>query len=88
MNESKLKRLIIATTVGAVLLLVILLSIMVYQLVSIGVHQRQIAEYDAQINAYHQMVAEGEDIIKIRTTREWIEWRANELGLIAPNLDA
>lgn len=46
MTETKAKRLIVAGTVGAVLLAVILLSVMVYQLISISVYNKRIETYN------------------------------------------
>ena len=43
MTEKKFKRLIVAMTVGAVMLMVILIMILVFQLISIKVHQNEIA---------------------------------------------
>ncbi len=80
MNESKLKRIIVATTVGAVMLLVMLLSIMVFQLISIQVKNNEIAYLKEQIALYEQMTIDGEETIEARSTREWIEREARRLG--------
>ena len=60
MEESKFKKLVVAGTVGAVLLAVILLFVMVYQLVSIGLKQKQLDEYNAAIARYEQLIKDGE----------------------------
>ena len=44
MEEGKFKRVVVALTVGAVLLLTVLLSVMVYQIVAILNSQRELAE--------------------------------------------
>ncbi len=85
MTESKFKRIVSAITVGAVLLLVILLSVLVYQLISIGVRNRQIDEINAEIAVYERMIEDGEDENEIRKQRWWIERRARELGYKLPS---
>ena len=80
MTETKAKKMIIATTVGAVLLLVILLSIMVYQMISIKVEENRIAHLKEQIKQYEVLIANGEETIEVRQMREWIEREARKLG--------
>lgn len=80
-TEEKAKRLIVAGTVGAVLLLVILLSVMVYQLISISVKNSQIAIYNQKIAEYEALIAEGEETKEARSMRVWIEREARRLGL-------
>ena len=80
MTETKAKKMIIATTVGAVLLLVILLSIMVYQMISIKTEENRIANLKEQIKQYEVLIANGEETIEIRQMREWIEREARKLG--------
>ncbi len=82
MNENKAKRLIVAGTVGAVLLAVILLVIMIYQLISIGVKNKRIDYFNDQIAMYDKMIEEGEDTIKARSQKWWIIQEARELGYI------
>lgn len=80
MDQTKAKRLIVACTVGAVLLLVILVSVMVYQLISIGKYQRDIEHLNEQIALYESKIAEGEDTYEVRSQRWWIEREARRLG--------
>jgi cell division protein FtsL len=82
MTESKLKRMIVALTVGAVLLLVCLLSVMVYQLVAIGKQEKELSELNAKIEQYRQMIEDGEDTLEVRSTRQWIIREARQLGYI------
>lgn len=81
MTENKLKRIIVASTVGAVLLMLILLSIMIYQLISIKVQEDIGDELDRQYKTYQQLIKKGEETIKARSMREWIEREARKLGL-------
>ena len=82
MTESKIKRLIVAATVGAVLLIVILLTIMVYQLISASVEKKRIDELDAKILEYRALIEEGEETKEARSMRWWIEREARELGYV------
>ena len=85
MTESKFKRVISAITVGAVILLVILLSIWVYQIVSIKVETRKRQELLDAIAHYDMLIEEGNDTLEVVQQRWWIERRARELGLIYPD---
>ena len=80
MTESKIKRLIVALTVGAVLLVVILASIMLYQLIDISSQRKALAELNSEIAKYEQLIKEGQDTYETRSMRWWIERRAMELG--------
>lgn len=82
MTESKIKRLIVAATVGAVLLIVILLTIMVYQLISASIEKKRIDEIDAKIVEYRALIEEGEETKEARSMRWWIEREARELGYV------
>ena len=73
MSETKLKRLIVATTVGAVLLVVVLVSIMVYQLISIRVENNRIEKLEERIVAYEKLIADGELTIEERSEYERIQ---------------
>ena len=81
MTEEKFKRLVVAGTVGAVMLLVILMSVMVYQLIEISVRYRREMEYDEKIKEYTQLIEKGEETKEIRSMRWWIIREARELGL-------
>lgn len=82
MEESKAKRLIVAGTVGAVLLIFILLVVMVYQIIAISVKKNELAEYQAAIAHYERLIQDGEDTLEARSTKAWIARRARELGYI------
>lgn len=82
MTESKAKRLIVAVTVGAVMLLVMLMSIWVYQLIAINVKEKNLAELDAKIQEYKVLTEKGEDTLEVRSTRQWIIREARQLGYV------
>jgi CHASE3 domain sensor protein len=80
MTEDKVKRLVVAITVGAVLLVVILCSVMLFGIIKINKEKRAIQELEEKIALLDEMIEEGEDTYEIRKTRYWIEKRALELG--------
>lgn len=80
MPESKFKRLVVALTAGAVILIIFLLSMMIYQLAEIGVQNRKREELKAEIAEYNRLISEGKDKLELRSTRLWIERRARELN--------
>ncbi len=80
MTESKFKKVVVASTVGAVLLLFILVFIMVYQLVSIKIYNVEYDEIMAKIEVLEQLKSEGTNTLEIRKTSIWIEEQARKLG--------
>lgn len=82
MTEAKLKRLIVAVTVGAVLLLIILLFTMVCLLVSIQSKKNEYDYYQEQIAHYEKLIEEGEETLEARSLRVWIEREARRLGYV------
>ena len=84
LTEEKAKRLIVAGTVGAVLLAVILIIVMIYQLISMSVYQKRIEKYNEQIAYYRELIANGESQKETYALRWWIESEARALGLVFP----
>ncbi len=82
MTESKFKRIVVASTVGAVLLLVILLSVLVYQLISIKKQNDLKNEYIVACKKYDDLIKQGEQDLDIWGSEWKIEERARELGYI------
>ena len=82
MNETKFKKLVVSSTIGAVLLLFILLVIMVYQLIAISVEQKNIAQLEAEIVRLTELKETGEDVYEIRQLEDWVVRRAYELGYV------
>ena len=80
-DEKKAKKLIVASTVGAVLLLFILVTIMVYQMISIQVKKNREDYLNAQLEKFTKLTDEAKDTVKARSMREWIEREARRLGL-------
>ena len=80
MSEAKAKRLIVACTVGAVLLMVILVSVLAYQLVEMLVQSKRMDKLDLAISEYQRLYDETEDKKELFNERWWIEREARELG--------
>ena len=84
-QDLQFKRKVVAITAGAVMLLFLLVTLMVYQLISIGIRRRQISELQSAIAQYDQMIAESDETIEIRRQRKWILVRARELNYVLPD---
>ena len=84
MTESKFKKMVIAITVGAVLLVVILLSIMIYQLIAIAVEKREMKILNSHIAEYNRLIEENADTIDIHKSDLWIQITARRYGLRLP----
>ena len=84
-QDLQFKRKVVAITAGAVMLLFLLVTLMVYQLISIGIRRRQISELQSAISQYDQMIAESDETIEIRRQRKWILVRARELNYVLPD---
>lgn len=82
MTEEKAKRVIVATTVGAVLLLAIILAIMVYQMIAIQVKKNRIEYLKSQIAKYEQLIQTDKQTIEARSLEDWIIREARRLGYV------
>lgn len=84
MTNEKTKKMIVAGTVGAVLLLVTLLAIMIYQMVAIQKKKADIARWEKATIELQQLIEDGEKTVEIRSMRDWIEREARRLNLVYP----
>ena len=64
------------------MLVVILLSVMLFQIISISVEKKKLAELEQEIAIYKELIESGNDTIEARTSRWWIIERARELGYV------
>lgn len=80
MTESKFKKVVVACIVGAIMLIVVLVSVLIYQLVSISSYVKERDLLISEIVRVQQLIKDNGDEEEIRKTREWIEKRARELG--------
>ncbi len=81
MEEQKYKRVRNAVIFGAVLLVIVLLSILIFQLVKIKNDRKELQYLKEQIAVYRTLTEEEKDSLEAMNTREWIEQKARELGL-------
>lgn len=79
-SEVRFERKVVAFTVGAVVLLALLIILMCYQLIAIGVKNNRVKQLKADIYALEQEYERGEDTLEIRRRAAYIERRARELG--------
>ena len=84
-SDELFKKKVIAFTVGAVILLAVLLILMCYQLISIGVENNRKAELTAAIAELDAELGNGEETIEIMQKKWWIVQRARELGYYYEN---
>ena len=84
MDEQKLRRVVAASVVIAVLLLSILLTFMVYQMIMISVKERERDELNKQIQLLEEQKKQTEDKIEIWLSDWKIEERARELEWYYP----
>ena len=82
MSEEKKRRVVSATVSGAIMLLFILVTIIVYQFVGISQRKNRIDALDAEIATLQQEIKDTENSIEEWSQRWKIEQRARELGLI------
>lgn len=80
MDESRKKQRKVAFFIGGILLVLILLSVLIYQLVAISKANAAYDELCAKVAYYKELTETGAAEIEITETREWIIQRARELG--------
>ncbi|MBP5176996.1 MAG: septum formation initiator family protein [Clostridia bacterium] len=85
MDEQKLKKVVAASVVIAVVLLSVLLTFMVYQMIAIGAKKRQIDDLNGQIEALEQQKKDTQDKIDYWLSDWKIEERARELEWYYPS---
>lgn len=78
--NASFKRKVVAFTVGAVVLLSLLIILMCYQMIKIGVQNRRKAQLTAEIAALTEEYNKGEGELAFRRTNLYIERIARELG--------
>ncbi len=84
MNELKKNKIIVASTVGAVLLVLILTFILTFQIVSIVIAKNQLKEYKLAEQEYLETIEQAELTLNERQGETWVVMRAKELGYKLP----
>ena len=72
MTQDKLRRIITACVVAGTTLLVVLLSVLIFQWVKLGVLNKRINKVSAENATWQQMIDEGEEKAKTVTSREFL----------------
>ena len=82
MKEEKLKKIVTASTVAGVLLAIILVSVIVYQLISLTLLKNRKNELINQIQQYDTTINTTQDEIEKNSAYWYIEQKAREYGMI------
>jgi len=81
-KEEKLKKIVTASTVAGVLLAIILVSVIVYQLISLTLLKNRKNELINQIQQYDTTINTTQDEIEKNSAYWYIEQKAREYGMI------
>ena len=84
MNDAKRNKIIVASTVGAVLLVLILAFVLTFQIVSIIIAKNQLNEYKQAEQEYLENIEQAELTLSERRGETWVVMRAKELGYKLP----
>lgn len=87
MTQEKRIRLVAAITANAVLLLVILVSVIVYQLFTIVALSNRKKDLEGEIEQVEQQIGESESKLEEYQTEEWLKNKAYEYGFVFPGED-
>ncbi|MBQ7924484.1 MAG: hypothetical protein IJ329_04170 [Clostridia bacterium] len=80
MTESKMRKTITAIASAATLLLVILLSVLIYQWITISVQEKRIAAAQDRVDYWTQANEEAEDDLDYYLTDAYKTWEAIKKG--------
>lgn len=84
MNDAKRNKIIVASTVGAVMLVLILAFVLTFQIVSIIIAKKQLNEYKQAEQEYLENIEQAELTLSERRGETWVVMRAKELGYKLP----
>jgi hypothetical protein len=82
MTQDKLRRIITACVVAGTTLLVVLLSVLIFQWVKLGVLNKRINKVSAENATWQQMIDEGEEKAKYYENGTGKFWLALEKGWV------
>ena len=82
MTQDKMRKLITAIVVATTLLLVVLLSVLVYQWITIGVQKKRIAKIRADIAYYEQLNETAQNDLDYYSSDLYKKLEAFKLGFI------
>ncbi len=81
MTQDKMRKLITACAVAATALLVFLLSVLVYQWITMGVQARREKQLKEEIAAYEEMLETAENDLEYYQSETYRSYKAIELYL-------
>jgi hypothetical protein len=82
MTQEKMRKVITACVSAATVLLVLLLSFLIYQWVTISVLNKRIAEAEAEVAYWEEIVAKGEEDERYFGSEEFYKQALIELQLL------
>jgi cell division protein FtsL len=85
MTQEKLRRVVTAAVVAGTTLFVILLSVLIYQWITIAVYDKRIEEINEEIAALEQDIAEDERNLDYYSSDLGKFWLAIEKGFVEGN---
>ncbi len=80
MTEGKMRKIITAIASAATLLLVILLSVLIYQWITISVQNKRIAKAQESVDYWTQVNESAKDDLEFYESDIYKEWAAFKLG--------
>ncbi len=84
MTEGKMRKIITAIAAAATLLFVILLSVLIYQWITIGVQNKRMAEKEESISYWTQQNKDAKDDLEWYLSDNYKTWAAFEKGYVLP----
>lgn len=85
MKEEKLKKIVTAITATGVLLAVILVSVIIYQLISLSLLKNKKDELTERMEYYNTVIETTQNEIEKNSAYWYIEQKAREYGMIYEN---
>lgn len=82
MTEQKRNKIVAAVTVNVILLIVILASIVIYQVVQICVINKRKSEIEKEIKEFEQLIQQNEDALEYWERYEYLMAKALEYGYV------
>lgn len=82
MTQDKMRKVITACVSAATVLLVFLLCFLVYQWITIGVHDKKIYKVEAEIISLQMQLENAESDAEYYQTKQWLMWKLEELELL------
>lgn len=82
MSEQKRNKIVAAVTVNVILLIVILASVVIYQIVQISIINRRKYEIEQEIKYYEQLIQQGGDNLEYWQSYQYLINKALEYGYV------